>query len=227
MPLWVAIGADSKTGEQTIDCLCASEIGLASKKANGLGHFVSVIHLVDNTKSRLGKYSVGTCANWLKDNGHGNLALELLEINNSIPDSFDFGDARWLVPYFIAAEKIDRAWAAIQEAKIRGFVNSMYCAEAELIHLIELEYLVLKKDNRTELAAYTHAAERLTNAFLPKVPDREDFIDIRTSLVAENSGLDEDKLRLAAAKIYDMCQSKGPLVAIGSSVSIVQRMFSD
>ncbi len=227
MPLWVAIGADSTTGEQTIDCVCASKADLARDKVNKLGHLVSDIYLVDNDKSRLGKYSVGICANWLKENGHVNLALKLLEQNDSVPDSFTFSDARWIVPFFIAASKTDRAWAAIQEAKIRGFTGSMYCEEAEQLHLIELEQLVFLQDGRTSQATYADAAKNLARSFLTGIPDKCEFIDIKASLIADQTGLDEDKLRLAADEIYMMCASKGALTAICSAVSIVESKFSE
>lgn len=227
MPLWVAIGASSKTGDQTIDCLCAADVDSAMIKVSKLEHFVSEIYMVDKTKSRLSKYSIGACANWLKENGNAKLALNLLELNNFIPASINFGDARWLVPYFIAAGKNDRAWAAIQEAKTLGFANSMYCHESEQLHLLELEYRVLKNNGHIEQAAYAHAAERLVNAFLPKVPDKNDFIDLRPCLTAEFSGLDEQKLRRAAIEIYELCVSKDPATAISSARIIVESTFLD
>lgn len=225
MGLWVAIGADSQSGHRTIDCLCATDEQKIKNKANTLGHFVSDIYLVDKSKSRLGKFSTDECANWLKNNDKGLLALELLQIHNLIPERFSFHQTRWAVPFFLAAGKTNLAWAAIQEVKISEFSNSMYCIEAEKIHLIELELHTLKADDRYPQASYFEVAYRLASAFLPNEPDRETFVDIQASIAADDTGLDECMVKAAAEKIYDEYLRSGSVSAIMSASSIIQSEF--
>lgn len=221
MPLWVVIGAEAVSGSTTIDCVCAKDEASASNKVFELDHFVSQIHLVDKSKTKLSKHSIGTCAHWLKDNGYPKLALELLLLNNRVPENYDFAQARYIVPYLVAAEKTDQAWAAIQQAKISGYSGSMYCAEAEQLHLLELEISVLVKDNRNQQAVYVSAAERLCRVFLNDLPDKDDYLEIRPYTVSDFTGLDEEKLKIAAGKIYDICKTKGALAAICSATSII------
>ena len=225
MPLWIAIGADSSSGNRTIDCICAADEKSVSEKVSKLGHFVANIYLVDESKKRIGKYSISQCANWLRSKNMGQLALELLESHTEMPVHFDFCAARQYVPYFIAADQTDRAWKAVQQAKLAKFENSMYCIEAEKLHLLELEVQILKQDNRLPLAIYAEAAERLVRGFLPSVPSREDFVEIRPFSVSEFTDLDVDKLQGASVEIYDKYLNEGTISAINDATRIVQSHF--